>query len=406
MIDKKRKSRKAAAGTGKNKSAGKWFSLDSLMGKILCILLVVILTVGAFLAPKMINNLYDKGTLMQITYTDMDLSTFAVAYTSFQDKIMAIARAKTAGDKLVVLSAEESDEKVSDEELVQIVNQEMDHGVHELFDNEEWWSELTEYNLISREKMTAYAQAQMNIQDNISRQEMAPIQFWILSFEITQEQKQEGYRLYEEMTNTAKGRITESDFSIYGTDRLIVCLDAEFLKIYAVAIAGDEWKMQDSYEKYGWYMPDVFMVDGNRYQEGLWDDYADLRMYFTDQTMLDWIQYWEVTPEDKSIYLNIPGELSGCIAFQDGQAGTAGTDMGAADDSMGTAAVVGEEMYVGQYDAYILDSASDVVYGNLNEENRNEILLEVGLKGSYDESDGGMWIQKSGCRDFFEMMQF
>ena len=75
------------------------------MGKALCILLVVILTVGAFLAPKMINNLYDAGTLMQITYMDLDLSTYAVAYTSFPEKIEAIARAKAAGERLSVLSA-------------------------------------------------------------------------------------------------------------------------------------------------------------------------------------------------------------------------------------------------------------------------------------------------------------
>ena len=116
MTDRKKRSRKEK----------KWISLDNMMGKALCILLVVILTVGAFLAPKMINNLYDAGTLMQITYMDLDLSTYAVAYTSFPEKIEAIARAEAVGEKLSVLSSEETDEKLSDEELVEITNGEME----------------------------------------------------------------------------------------------------------------------------------------------------------------------------------------------------------------------------------------------------------------------------------------
>lgn len=417
MIEKKRRSGKSIKRvpkrepkTGKKKRAEKWFSLDSLMGKGLCILLVVILTVGAFLAPKMINNLYDAGTLMQITYVDMDLSTYAVAYTSFQEKLMAIARAKTAGDRLVALSAEETDEKISDEELVRFVNQEMEEKAGDVLLCEDWWSRLSGENLISREKVTVYAQTQMSSQDDTAGAEMAPIQFWILSFEITDEQKTYRKYEYEEMMKTEKVQIAGGSPE-YVTDRLIVCLDADFYKIYAMATAGDELGIMNMY---GWDLPMIFTVDlKNRYWA---DDDMYLRMDLTDMSIAGWADYWEVLPEDKDIYLNIQGELSGCMAFLDGQAETVGADAAAEETGSGTSSAsagnsmesvtVIEKMNNGEYDAYILDSASDTAYGNMDGENKKEILLEVGVSGNFAGSDNSVWIQKSGCRDFFEMMQF
>lgn len=393
--------------TGKRKRAERWFSLDSLMGKGLCILLVVILTVGAFLAPKMINNLYDAGTLMQITYVDMDLSTYAVAYTSFQEKLMAIARAKTAGDRLVALTAEETDEKISDEELVRFVNQEMEEKRGDVLLNEDWWSRLSGENLVSREKVTVYAQTQMSSQDDAAGAEMAPIQFWILSFEVTDDQKTYRKYEYEEMMKEEKVQIV-GDSPEYVTDRLIVCLDAEFYKIYAMATAGDELSFMDMY---GWDLPMLFTVDlKNRYWA---DDNMYLRMDLTNMSMAGWADYWDVMPEDKDIYLNIQGELSGCMAFLDGQAETddAGADTGTETDNEAAvgsmeSGVVIEKMYDGEYDAYILNSASDVTYGDMDEENKKEVLLEVGISGNFAGSDNSVWIQKSGCREFFEMMQF
>ncbi len=415
MIERKGKngrSVKRASMSGKKKSAGNWFSLDSLMGKSLCILLVVILTVGAFLAPKLINNLYDAGTLMQITYMDMDLSTYAVAYTSFQEKIMAIARAKTAGDKLVALPAEEADEKVGDEELIQLVNQEMESRVRDTLFSEDWWWQLTGENLISREKVTAYAQTQMNAQDTAAGREMAPIQFWILSFQITDEQMIYRRYEYEEMVKTQKIQNVDSSLSRYATDRLIVCLDAEFYKIYAIAMAGDGQRITDMY---GWDLAELFAANGNKY----WSDIEvenniDLRMFLTDQNLEDWSRYWDVTPEDKAIYLYLPGELSGCIAFQDGQTGADDTETDHTETGSNSASVDGvveagtmaEEIYNWEYDAFILNSVDDETYRNMNMESKNEMLLEVGISGGYDAADAAVWIQKSGCREFFEMMQF
>ena len=192
MIEKKKGGRKKIKAS-KAGFFGRWFSLDHMMGKALCILLVVILTVGAFLAPKMINHLYDAGTLMQITYMDMNLSPYAVAYNSFQEKIEAVARAETAGDKLAFLPAEESGEKISDEELVEIVNREMEavaeRTVMTVWDG--WWEEMTKENLISREKNTAYVQPGSGMGDHDPGQEMAPLHFWTLTFELTQEQQNE-----------------------------------------------------------------------------------------------------------------------------------------------------------------------------------------------------------------------
>jgi len=426
MTDRKKKRTKSVPRAGRKKAPNKWLSLDSLMGKSLCVLLVIILTVGAFLAPKMVNNLYDAGTLMQITYADMDLSTYAVAYASFQEKIMAIARANTAGEKLVALQAEDSEEKIGDEELIGIVNQEIDNmesGFGKIF-HESWWSELTEENLISRRKVAAYAQAQRNGQDNASGQEMAPIQFWILSFEITEKQKQK-YVRYEDLYDTEKkGAIEEVISTSNVTDRLIVCLDAEFFKIYAMAVEGDTEEIMS------WYGMDIsrlFMMQEYMevaYKEAMAtgavpDANLELGMIFTDQNIADWAAYWDVEPADKHIYLSIPGETSGCMAFSDekeetGQveeepdqgkeAGYADTD-GAPLNSAGAGEVIGEAYdveYMG-YGMYFVDSASDITYGSESGEGENEILLEVGLSG-YDES--GAWIQKSGCREFFEMMQF
>ena len=65
-----------------------------------------------------------------------------------------------------------------------------------------------------------------------------------------------------------------------------------------------------------------------------------------------------------------------------------------------------EEIYNWEYDAFILNSADDETYRNMNMESKNEMLLEVGISGGYDAADDAVWIQKSGCREFFEMMQF
>ncbi|MEY8524986.1 hypothetical protein AALA90_18445 [Lachnospiraceae bacterium 38-10] len=383
MTDRKKRSRKEK----------KWISLDNMMGKALCILLVVILTVGAFLAPKMINNLYDAGTLMQITYMDLDLSTYAVAYTSFPEKIEAIARAKAAGEKLSVLSSEGTDEKLSDEELVEITNGEME----ELKDSfvmpfwEEWWSGLSEKNLVSREKNTLYAQP--GEQEGTSGSEMAPVQFWTLTFEINENQKVIQEEEYRRMMEGMKGVDSWPPFA-FVSRKLIVCLDADFYKIYAFGIEGEQDKIWIQYEMYGWEFPDIFgmvfpTTAGGEYSKIISNDINDTQMMLTDHFVADWSAYWGVDTEDDVVYgAAAQGEIMGYMIFPNGE--------GEADDASGFYEGDGENKYV--------DTSSVIEYADWS--GGDGMLLAVGCAGQWDGEDNELWIQRAGCREFFEMMQF
>ncbi len=385
MTDRKKRSRKEK----------KWISLDNMMGKALCILLVVILTVGAFLAPKMINNLYDAGTLMQITYMDLDLSTYAVAYTSFPEKIEAIARAKAAGERLSVLSAEETDEKLSDEELAEITNGEMEELKNSLVMLfwEEWWSGLSEENLVSREKNTLYAQPG-GTQDGASGAEMAPVQFWTLTFELTEDQK-------AIQTEEYRTKLEESDVSMatwppfaFASEKLIVCLDADFYKIYAIGIEGAVEKIWMQYEMYGWEFPNIFGMTffskgKERYVEEIPDRITELQMNLTDMFLVDWSAYWGVHQKDDVVYgAETRGEIIGYMILPN--------EEGEADDANTSYGGDGENKYA--------DTSSVIEYADWS--GGDGMLLAVGCAGQWNDEDNELWVQRAGCREFFEMMQF
>lgn len=402
----------------KKRLSGAWISLDNMMGKTLCILLVVILTVGAFLAPKMINNLYDAGTLLQITYVDMNLSTYAVAYTSFPEKIEAIAAAKTAKEKLVVLPAEETAEKISDEELIRITNGEM----AELSDTimmlfwEDWWNTLTQENLVSRQKNTLYVQPGAG-QEDAQGAEMAPVQFWMLTFELTGEQK----KVQAELSKTNRYAETWPPAE-YGSERLIVCLDEDFYKIYAIAIEGAEAQMWMQYERYGLEFPDIFGLTFGDKNEKNKDKYGvdppgyitEIRMALIDTFREGWSDYWDVHPMDQYIYnLDEKGEISGCLVFQNETGGQEGSgteeDTGITDVEIVAEAAAGSagEIYDASYEngmeAGYTDSEMEAGY----EDGFGErTLLSVGCSGQWSGVEQELWIQKGGCMEFFEMMQF
>lgn len=411
------KGAKGIRNTGKMKREryARWFSLDSLIGKALCILLVIILTVGAFLAPKLINNLYDAGTLMQITYVDMKLSPYAVSYADFEDKLQAIARANTAGDHFMTLTAEEREDKISDADLAEAVSREMglaSEGMRVLF-YEGWWGDLTEENLISREKNTLYMQPQGNRTDGDSYQETAPIQFWTLTFELTEHQMEEAlggkFGNLSDLSEEEKRIIEEEKKiamkSIYTTDKLMVCLDTDFYKIYAVAVEGDGEKISDMY---GWYLPELFRTvpEGTRADAAIeemygFSEYTDLQMFMTDQIVEGFVKYWDVTPEDKNIYKDIPGELTGCVAFPGDTVETEGAEDAQQADKL----FKKEDFEVVGADGTVIKQFSTDTFDERNSETVNEILLEVGCQGKFDEVNA-LWIQKAGCRHFFDMMQF
>lgn len=409
----------------KRKISWKWLTPDSFMGKVLCILLVLILTVGAFLAPKLIGNLYDAGTLSQISYMDMDLSPYAVNYLTVEDKLQAIARVKTAGGSLSVLpAAEDDDDRTSDQALAEAVNKEIDalnYGLN-IFFRESWWSTLTEENLVSRTKYTLYGRPEEGEED--ASQEMAPFQLWVLQFARTE--------AYDEARENNK-YLTGAD---YVTDRLIVCMDADFYKIYGVAFAGNEEMIRDLY---GWWdLPEIFAVDGGEAgfvnAASVGGDMRGLRIDLTAQILGEWADYWDTTPGEQPYYLDIKNELAGTFVYRSGEGEEAPeeeeTDANAVSievvDIEGNTISLSEEeekaLAVEQAARYA-EEGQGIVYAyqtgelmilpeedieNLDFRKEGDMLLIVGAKGQevWDEADFPVWIQKMGCRDFFELMQF
>lgn len=272
--------KKKAHKRGKMAVDSRWFSSDALMAEIVCILLVVILVIGAFLAPRMINSLYDAGTLAQIEYMDMDLNTYEVAYSNFEEKMKAIGMIKAYGEEFSILPVEETSKSISDEELTELVNQEIGKLAEAdgfLYDGG-WWSSLTEKNLTLREKETLYVQHHIGMQENDALQDMPPIEVWALTYEMTEAQEKmwikenmEEAELLEETEVLASGEGTVDsavDLSVveYNLEsvpkRLTVILDAEFYKIYAAALSGAS---ASAYiDKYG--IP-VWEFVGNRYAD-------------------------------------------------------------------------------------------------------------------------------------------
>ena len=214
--------------------------------------------------------------------------------------------------------------------------------------------------------------------------------------------------------------------SIYTTDRLTLCMDTDFYKIYAVAVAGDEQRISYRYgDVAGWELPDLFRVvseSGVRYgayakEKSPFAEYSDAQMFVTDEIVEGFVlEYWGIMPEDKNIYMDILGELSGCVAFPADAA-----DMQAGEEDVQRAENAGAEEgntqkageLFGDTSLAIVDSEKvalqefaerDVYY---EDRSNTEILLEVGCQGIYDDRDGNnLWIQKMGCRQFFDWMEF
>lgn len=434
--DKKAGMRSAGGGRAKTskperkKGSRRLFSLDSLMGKGLCVLLVVILVVVAFLAPKLINNLYDAGTLMQITYMDMDINPYAVPYTVFQDKLMAIARARSEGMQLIALPAEGTADEISDEELIGIVNEEMkkaEHSMDMLF-VEGWWDAQTVSNLISKEKYTVYMRAPVG--EEVS-QEMTPFQVWTLTFEMTG--KQDEVIVYD-------GK--EEVLSQFATHRLIVCMDADFYKVVAFAVRGSREKTE---KLYGEDMIFAFGagVDASEEVRRVADIYRDneymyeTQVYLADGIRQGWADYWDIALKKYLYQIDNEGTLGAYLIFEDEAAGAqeenSGEEeaFGMADNSGATAAagtqavsvagrytdlVVADDALTEVYDADIDAEARERETKALREEGypeevaavteEGELFLEATGRVEWEEMDDNIWMLKTGCADFFEMMQF
>ncbi len=362
----------------------RWFSSDAWMAEIVCILLVVILVIGAFLAPKMINSLYDAGTLAQIEYMDMNLNTYEVAYSNFEEKLKAIGLIKAYGEEFSILPVEETSKSISDEDLTELVNQEIGKLIETdgfLYDDGGWWSSLTEKNLILREKETLYVQHRIGTQENDTLQDMPPIEVWALTYEMTEAQEQmwikENVEEAEAMTMAEGVTDTSVDLSVVEYNlgsvpkHLTVILDAEFYKIYAAALSGASASAYiDKYDFPIW--------------ELIGDQYIDVAKNAVAQQMdierqiaiswdasyriaEAWSDYWGIKPDGRNEYT--------------------------LDQGLGN-------LMTGMIIRYDTEDREDTV----------EVSFDVGCQIVPDNPTGSeekrKHTQKYGLRDFFEMIQF
>ena len=142
-------------------------------------------------------------------------------------------------------------------------------------------------------------------------------------------------------------------------------------------------------------------------------------MYLTDRLAEEWKGYWEVRPEEEIIHgTERTGEIIGYMRFQDKEAekGAGGADAAAETGaSSDIAAGTEEEMYDAALSdaereavmyAVKIDVVNEASVGEDTRDTQKEMLLAVGTTGEWSGADNDLWLQKAGCREFFEMMQF
>lgn len=289
--------------------------LDKIYGKAACVLLVLIMAAGAFLAPRVINNLYDKGTLGQIEYMDMNMSTYEVAYSDFGEKLEAIGTMADEGAEFFLLRINESPDAVSDEELTEAVKREIGKltKANGLLYREGWWTDLTTQNLTLREKDTIYVQRSMGGEEGKTLQNMLPAECWVLTYEMTEAQTDMWIKEFKDewrswaMTDEGEEIETVYDFEIMETKRemipkrLSVILDADFYKIYAASLSET---VNGYIEEYGidlW----MFMGDAEDNAKAM-GIYAKDIQHMVDEDITEylaaaWINYWGIRPDAEAV---------------------------------------------------------------------------------------------------------
>lgn len=396
------------------------FLSEYLLGKALCMLLVAILTVGAFLAPKMISSLYDAKTLMQVQYVDMNLNTYAVDYDSFSEKLERIALAAAYGGEFAALDVEETGETLSDSELTEIVSREIGKlaGAGGFLCEKGWWSDLTRENLTRRKKETFYLKNGDTAREEGTMQELKPIPFWKLEFMMTDEQK-EAAAIYLKDVDAKETALLYNE-----ADTLTVLLDAEFHKIYAAALDGAAGSTLA--ERYGIYFGGLNVTireqDSNDYDHEIGDEIA--------YSLLGaWREYWELD-NVSAIWRNgddAGRNLMGAVCFSsdpDGAEGSAETAMNgaeiaeSADAEMknGTvsisAAAAGANETTGKAGDVIVEAGAQESGSSLIENRKEspEVRLEAGCMLESHDASGSPWEgtyrERYGCKVFFEMLQF
>ena len=88
---------------------------------ILCI--TALLSI-AFLFPKYYCSFNDKNTLNKTNHIEININTYETAYSSFNEKIYALARAASIGNSLHAVRIDQSDIVTEKDELTHITNTE------------------------------------------------------------------------------------------------------------------------------------------------------------------------------------------------------------------------------------------------------------------------------------------
>lgn len=98
--------------------------LRQIICTVLGITCVGIVLYAAFAFPKYYCRFNDSKTLNKLNYMDISVSTYETAYSSFAEKIHALARITSDGKSLQAVQINDAEMETSKKELTDIVNEE------------------------------------------------------------------------------------------------------------------------------------------------------------------------------------------------------------------------------------------------------------------------------------------
>lgn len=276
----------------RKKDKGRRWGGEQLLAKAVCILLVLILAIGAFCAPKMISSVYDSRTLGLIKSQSMKLDTYQVTYATFEEKLEAIASSNAYGYHTSLLPVEETGTDITNEVLTNSVNKEI-AGLGEAGVLCCYFS-VDASQLVSREKYMLYGRkgaVDAGQENPLSGENpLDGLEVWKLSYVVPREEKD-----------------TE--------ERLTVIMDTEFYKLYGYYMEDTVWPgrdentgilgateivvMEDSLS--GTKIKTVDIVSNPTYAESVVGKYNDL-FYEACLAMLGgWSLYWKIAPADMGL---------------------------------------------------------------------------------------------------------
>lgn len=226
---------------------------------VLGMLLLIVLLVGAFVVPGIINRVYDSRILGQINMQEVSLSTYELTYDSFEEKLHTIGRAISEGSTINLIELSEdmsSEQTLSDEELTEVVRQEVDILLNQYLGMD---ISISSDELWLRRLFTVFGNSSGNTENILS-----------------------GIQVYR--LNYVVNAGTDKDGVI-----LSLFMDTEFHKIYAFAL-----------ENGSYYFAEPFMYR----QEEISDilvDYWEIEQKHTLYNNNDEAAYWENSQKSNTV---------------------------------------------------------------------------------------------------------